>query len=101
MTLIPHISAAPSMPGLVRPLPPELLDGVLDAVMAMPDATARAEIVLSLVDELYACVAWLQAGDGGAVELASLSNVTDAARAHQVWLATHLAPARSGADTAR
>lgn len=66
-----------------RPLPPELLDGLTDAMMVPPDAPARAVAICQVVEELYASVAWLRPADAADAELASLHHLLEAAQSHQ------------------
>lgn len=70
-------------PVLSAQLDPQVLDALVDALMAAASDHARADVVCAVVEELCASVAWLQSAGLSAGESASLQRVLVAAQDHR------------------
>lgn len=88
MTTSPIATTRASGPPVNVFLPPELLDGITDAVISSRDSVHRAAVITRLVQEIFDSVAWLRSASQVDPELASLRRLLDEAVAHQAWLGT-------------
>lgn len=79
---MPHPSA-PVAPVLLAKLDAQVLDALVDALMAGASSHARADVVCAVVEELCASVAWLKSAGLSAAESASLQRVLIAAQDHR------------------
>jgi hypothetical protein len=67
-----------------RTLPPELLDGIAEAVATQRDPGSRSAVILGLVTEIYETVQWVGGPDLRPDEMASLAQVLSGAQEHQI-----------------